>query len=173
MTVTDSEVADTVEPVDGAEGPWLTEEEQYVWRAFISVYRRLNEAFERQLQRDASIGMQDYVIMAMLSEAPELGLRMTDLAFMSSASPSRTSHAVDRLVERGWVRREKTDEDRRGSVAVLTPEGLAKVVETAPGHAASVREHLFDVMSADELAVVGRVLFAVMNKFDEAPSRDK
>ena len=103
----------------------------------------------------------------MLSEAADQRLRMTDLAFVSHSSPSRTSHAIDRLVTRGWVRREKSDEDGRGSLAVLTTEGLRKVESAAPRHAATVRHQLFDVVSPDELAVMGRVLFAVLDRFHD------
>lgn len=151
------------------ESVWLSDEEQWVWRTFLAVHRRLMESLERQLQRDAAMSLQDYVILSMLSEAPDRRLRMTDLAFISHSSPSRTSHAVDRLETRGWVRRERSDEDGRGSLAVLTDVGLGQVERSAPGHSDAVRTHLFDLMSADELAVFGRVLFAVLDKFHDTP----
>lgn len=151
---------------------WLTDEQQWVWRAFLAVHRRLMETLEKQLQRDSQMAMQDFVILAMLSEAPERRLRMTDLAFVSHSSPSRTSHAVDRLVGRGWVRREKSDEDGRGSLAVLTDAGVRQVEEAAPGHAAAVRHQVFDVISPDELAVFGRVLFAILDRFHDPVPAD-
>lgn len=154
--------------------PWLSDEEQWVWRGFLAVHRRLMETIEKQLQHDSAMSMQDYVIMAMLSESPDMRLRMTDLAFISHASPSRTSHAVDRLEARQWVRRERSDQDGRGSLAVLTETGLEQVCSAAPGHAQAVRTHLFDLLSPDELAVFGRIMFAVLDKFhdpgDEPPS---
>lgn len=147
---------------------WLTEEEQWIWRTFLAVHRRLMETLEKQLQRDAAMSLQDYVILSMLSEAPGMRLRMTDLAFVSHSSPSRISHAVDRLETRRWVRRERSDEDGRGSLAVLTDLGLQQVQASAPDHARAVRQSLFDLINPDELAVFGRVLFAVMDKFHEA-----
>lgn len=151
----------------GGEGPWLSDEEQWVWRAFLAVHRRLMEALEKQLQYDSAMSMQDYVIMAMLSEATDQRLRMTDLAFISHASPSRTSHAVDRLEARQWVRRERSDEDGRGSLAVLTDLGRSHLEMAAPGHSRTVRENLFDRMNHDELAVLGRIMFSVLDRFHD------
>lgn len=163
----ESAVDETVTRTGEDQQVWLDDEEQWVWRAFLAVHRRLLESLEKQLQRDAAMSLQDYVILSMLSEAPEHRLRMTDLAFISHSSPSRTSHAVDRLETRHWVRRERSDEDGRGSLAVLTELGLEQVTLSAPGHSQAVRENLFDLMSREELAVFGRVLFAVLDKFHD------
>ena len=42
--------------------------------------------------------------------------------------------------------------DRRGSNAVLTPAGFAALDAAAPSHVESVREHLFDQLSPEQLA---------------------
>ncbi|PIE26056.1 MAG: MarR family transcriptional regulator [Micrococcales bacterium] len=151
-----------------AEPVRLTDEEQWVWRAFMATHRRLLETLERQLQVVAGLGIQDFLILSMLAEAPQQRMRMTELAFMSHGSSSRTSHAVDRLEHRGWVQRARTNEDGRGSVAVLTVDGLERVHMATPAQVEVMRTYLFDLVSHDELAVLGRVMFAVMAAFDEA-----
>ena len=75
-----------------------------------------------------------YVVLAMLSEAPDRSLRMTDLARLANSTPSRLSHAMARLEERGWVTRCRASEDGRGTVAMLTDAGWEVLVATAPGH---------------------------------------
>ena len=75
----------------------------------------------------------------MLSEAPDRTLRMSQLAEQTTSSASRLSHAVARLEEKGWVRRDKHPTDRRGSLAVLTDDGWQAVRAAAPGHVAAVR----------------------------------
>ncbi|HYJ77598.1 MAG TPA: MarR family transcriptional regulator [Actinomycetes bacterium] len=118
---------------------------------------QLDEALDRQLQRDAGMPHAYYQVLAMLSEAPGRSLRMSELARTTSSSPSRLSHAVARLEERGWVRRDKHPTDRRGAVAVLTDCGYAAVAAAAPGHVAAVREALFDRLDEDRLAVLAEV----------------
>src|SRR4051794_34153031 len=75
---------------------------------------------------------------------------MSQLAESSVSSRSRLSHAIARLEAAGWVRRRSCDEDRRGSFAELTAEGMAKLVEAAPGHVEAVPAGLFDVLSDDQ-----------------------
>ncbi|WP_235030726.1 MarR family transcriptional regulator [Nonomuraea solani] len=49
-----------------------------------------------------------------LSEAPDRTLRMAELAKWTRSKPSRVSHAVNKLEQAGWVRREHYAADRRG-----------------------------------------------------------
>jgi DNA-binding MarR family transcriptional regulator len=75
---------------------------------------------------------------------------MSQLADSSLSSRSRLSHAVARLEAAGWVRRRACAEDRRGAFAELTPDGLAKLEEAAPGHVEAVRADLFDALARDQ-----------------------
>jgi DNA-binding MarR family transcriptional regulator len=151
---------------------WLDDDEQQVWRAYLAISRKLPQALERQLQDEAGLPHTYYIILAMLSESPSRSLRMSQLAEMVSSSPSRLSHAIDRLSERGWVRRQRASTDRRGNLAVLTEKGWEVVKETAPGHVRAVRENLFDLLSPEQLKVLGEVFETVRAHLDsEAPDR--
>jgi DNA-binding MarR family transcriptional regulator len=88
---------------------------------------------------------------------------MSDLAVRANSSPSRLSHAVARLEDRGWVRREPAPQDGRGTVAVLTEAGMDMLVRTAPGHVTAVREYLFDRLSADQVRELGDICGAVLD----------
>ncbi|MFI6435367.1 MarR family winged helix-turn-helix transcriptional regulator [Streptomyces sp. NPDC050759] len=131
--------------------PWLTAREERVWRLFAAVLFLLPEEVEAQLQRDAGLTQFGYGVLSRLSEAPARAMRMTDLASMAHGSQSRLSHQVASLERRGWVRRERAAEDGRGSVAVLTDAGYAKVAAIAPGHVAAVRSAVFDALSPRQL----------------------
>jgi len=131
--------------------PWLTAREERVWRLFAAVLVSLPYEVEAQLQRDAELTQFGYGVLSALSEAPGWAMRMTDLASIALGSQSRLSHHVASLERRGWVRRERAAEDGRGSVAVLTDAGYAKVAAIAPGHVAAVRSAVFDVLSSRQL----------------------
>jgi DNA-binding MarR family transcriptional regulator len=81
-------------------------------------------------------------------------LRMSELADRCLSSRSRLSHAVSRLEERGWVRRQVCEEDARGQLAILTDEGFAALETAAPIHVESVRRHLFDQLSPEQVAAM-------------------
>src|SRR6476469_1237345 len=129
------------------EDPWLSDEQQSVWRAFLRVSGQLNECVERDMQQVGGMPHAYYLILAMLSEAPERSLRMNQLAEVVRASQSRVSHAIARLDEPGWVRRIPAPGDRRGQIAELTDEGFDRLVEVAPSHAETVRSIIFDPLT--------------------------
>ena len=130
---------------------WLSSDEQRVWRTFLDATRRLFEELDRELQRDARMPHAYYEILVRLSEAPDRTLRMSSLAERSQFSRSRLSHAVNRLEELGWVRREVCATDRRGWMAVLTDEGFAALAAAAPGHVETVRRLLVDPLTAEQM----------------------
>jgi len=142
---------------------WLDDDEQRTWRAFNATAEMLYAALDRQLQRDAGLTHASYIVLAMLSEAPGRSLRMSELAALANSSPSRLSHAVARLQERGWIHREPDPKDGRGTVAVLTAAGWEMLVATAPGHVASVREHLFDRLTPEQVRSLGEICDAVLD----------
>lgn len=140
-----------------SDDPWLSDRQQQVWRAYLKLTGTLNEHLARELRRDAGLPPTYYLVLAMLSEAPDRSLRMTELAAAAWASPSRMSHAVDRLEEAGWVERIPAPDDGRGQLATLTDAGYRKLVEAAPGHARAVREILFDGLNPELLAAFGEI----------------
>jgi DNA-binding MarR family transcriptional regulator len=136
---------------------WLDPQEQHAWRSFLRAAAAIDEALDRQLQRDAGMPHAYYQVLAMLSEAPDRTLRMSQLAELTISSASRLSHAVSRLEERGWVRREKHPTDRRGALAVLTDAGWEALRAAAPGHVEAVRRVLFDRLEPGQVAQLGAI----------------
>lgn len=141
---------------------WLDDGEQRSWRAFLVASRLLFEQLERDLQRQSGIPMAYYEVLVRLSEHPERAMRMSELADLAQNSRSRLSHAVARLEAMGWVERRSCDSDRRGAFAVLTPAGLQALVEAAPGHVASVRAHLLDALSEEQVGQLRDISEAVL-----------
>lgn len=131
--------------------PWLSDEQQQVWRAFLRMSGQLNECIERDMQQTGGMPHAYYLILAMLSESPTRSLRMNQLAEAVRSSQSRVSHAVARLEESGWVRRIPAPGDRRGQVAELTDAGYGRLLELAPGHAEVVRSTMFDPLTSRQL----------------------
>jgi DNA-binding MarR family transcriptional regulator len=157
-----------------AETRWLSDDEQRSWRKLAGVLTLLPAALDAQLQRDAGLTHFAYWVMAMLSETPGRALQMTELAAASRSSLSRLSHTVARLEANGWIRRERSPDDARATVAVLTDDGYGKVVETAPGHVQAVRELVFDVLSpaqVDQLAGICAALLDGLAAEDAASVR--
>lgn len=140
---------------------WLTDEQQSAWRALITMSGTLQAVLDRQLQHASGMPHAYYLVLAMLSEAECRSLRMSELAGMLNASASRTSHAVARLEEAGWVRRERHPTDGRGNVAVLTDAGFDVLVAAAPGHVETVRDGVFDPLSPEQVEQLRVIALAI------------
>jgi DNA-binding MarR family transcriptional regulator len=133
---------------------WLDAEEQRAWRAWLYSTQLLNDRLDRELMRATGIPHTYYEILVQLSETPDRQMRMSELADRCLSSRSRLSHAVSRLEERGWVRRQECAEDGRGLLAVLTDEGFAALEAAAPIHVEGVRTHLFDQLTPEQVAAM-------------------
>jgi DNA-binding MarR family transcriptional regulator len=145
---------------------WLSDEQQRAWVRFIAVVERLPGVLDTQLQHDADLTHFEYFTLAMLSESPERTLRMTELAAVTNATLPRLSHVVSRLERRGFVERTPCPGDRRATNARLTELGWEKVVDTAPGHVATVRQTVIDPLDADDIEDLARVMGKVLAKLD-------
>lgn len=146
---------------------WLSDDEQRVWRTYLLANQLLWSALDRQLQRDAGMPHAYYMILAVLSEAPNRELTMSQLARMVASSPSRLSHAVARLEQKGWVRRRRHDTDGRTTVASLTDDGFAVLAEAAPGHVEEVRGILFDPLTPEQVERLGEIVAAIVAAHDD------
>jgi DNA-binding MarR family transcriptional regulator len=142
---------------------WLDPQERRIWLGWVFTSRLLWEEIERDLQRDSGLSFGHYEILVMLSDAPTRARRMSELADATQSSRSRLSHAVARLEELGWVRRETCAEDRRGQLAILTDDGMAALEAAAPMHVESVRRHFFDQLSPDQLVELRDVQMTLLD----------
>jgi DNA-binding MarR family transcriptional regulator len=136
---------------------WLTHSEQVSWRSWLTAITLVPDRLGRELQAASGLTLADYDILVRLSETPEHSLRMSDLARKTLVSRSRLTHQIDRMERAGLVSRSNCEDDGRGLLAVMTEKGWQLLQASAPDHVESVREHLVDVLSPEEFAVLGEL----------------
>jgi DNA-binding MarR family transcriptional regulator len=146
---------------------WLSEKEQRAWRAYRRMVLLADSAIARDLSRDSGLSMPDYQVLSSLSESPGHRRRLTELAAQMQWSPSRLSHQVSRMEQRGLIERADCETDLRGAVIVLTDAGWAAIQAAARDHVASVRRHLIGQLSADDLAALIQIGEKVASAFGE------
>lgn len=156
--------------VAGKQPRWLSDEEQAMWRSYIESTQMLMDRLDQELQRDSGIPHTYYEVLVRLSEVPDRRLRMSALADRSMSSRSRLSHAVARLEENGWVRREICATDRRGQLAVLTDAGFAAIAAAAPGHVEGVRTHLLDPLTPEQVKQLAEICAIIAERLRETGS---
>lgn len=150
---------------------WLTPDEERAWRAYRLMRARLDLQLQRDLMRESGLSEADYDVLSNVSEAKDRRVRLKDLATSMLWSPSRLSHHVARMQERGLVVREECESDGRGAFVTLTADGWRTIKAAAPGHVASVRRHLIDLLSASEIETLGRIAEKVVTHLNEPEPR--
>jgi DNA-binding MarR family transcriptional regulator len=139
---------------------WLTEEQQQIWRRYLTMTSRLQTAMNRQLQQDCELSLSDYDVLVALSErGPQ---RINEIAEVLGWEQSRLSHQLRRMRGRGLVERHGSGDDRRGATVELTDAGRAALDTAAPGHVELVRSLVFDGLSAAQLRALGSAIESVL-----------
>ena len=128
---------------------WLSEEQQRIWRGYLTMASQLQTAMHRQLQQDCELSLSDYDVLVALSERG--AQRVNELGEALGWEQSRVSHQLRRMRGRGLVNRHGNDDDRRGATVELTSDGQAALEAAAPGHAELVRSVVFDDVSPAQL----------------------
>lgn len=163
---------------------WLTRPQLASWLRLVAVVELLPDALDRQLRRDSELMHFEYFVLAILSEAPERTLRMTDIAQQTNATLPRLSHVARRLEARGLIERFPCPEDRRATNARLTDDGWRALEAAAPGHVAAVREYVIDALTPEQISQLTAIADAVLarlsptqrleasyRKYDRKPDR--
>jgi DNA-binding MarR family transcriptional regulator len=141
---------------------WLSEEQQRVWRRYLSMTAELQVEMNRQLQRDRGLSLADYDVLVALDELAVC--RVNQLGERLGWEQSRLSHQLRRMRTRGLVDRRGADDDRRGATVELTDAGRAALEAAAPGHVAFVRDVVFDGVGAAELRALDRWTSQVLSR---------
>jgi DNA-binding MarR family transcriptional regulator len=130
---------------------WLSDQQQHVWRLWLSVQALMPAALHRELQADAGLSLPDYDVLVQLAESPRGKARVTDLAKALAWEKSRVSHHLTRMERRGLVQREECHDDGRGAFVAITQVGRTAIERAAPGHVRTVHALLFDQLTDEEL----------------------
>lgn len=131
------------------------------WRALLHAHAAAIAAIEERLAAAGSVPLTSYDVLLELSAAPGRKLRMADLAERVVLSRSGLTRLVDRLEREGYLRREASTEDRRGTLAALTDAGRQALREAWPTYAAGIRAAFAEFISDEEAAVLTEVLTRV------------
>jgi DNA-binding MarR family transcriptional regulator len=128
---------------------------------------RLDGELARQLAADSRLSYPDYLVLVALTDRPDGRMRLFELAGVLGWEKSRLSHQVGRMADRGLVKKERCDSDRRGAYVVVTKRGRREIEAAAPGHVAAVRRLFVDRLAPDQLEVLGDAAEIVLAILDE------
>jgi DNA-binding MarR family transcriptional regulator len=136
----------------------LSDAELRAWQAFLHAHHQVVRSLDAELRAEHDLPLNGYDVLLRLARAPRRSLRMTDLAERVMMSPSGLTRVVDRLVEAGLVRRERSSGDARVMLASLSDEGRRVVRRAARTHLRGIREHFTGQLTGAQLREVAAAL---------------
>ncbi len=107
------------------------------------------------LRARAGVSRREWRMLSFLGEQP--GTRLTELADSAGLDKVLASRAVHALVERGLVRRDTREQDRRAAAFSLTAEGEA-IYQVAFAEARAFNARLAACLSEEEAAQLSHCL---------------
>ena len=140
------------------------------WQAFLAAGAVVGRRVEQQLKEQAGLSHLQYEVLVRLAGTAEGEMRMAELAEALYTSKSGLTYQVGQLEKTGLVRR-RNCEIVHGVFAVLTDAGRAKLAEVAPGHIATVRACLIDVLDEAQLDHIADALERVAGQAAETDCR--
>lgn len=139
---------------------WLDDTERRAWMSLVAVMLVAMPELERTF-RPYGIVHVEYGLLVALGDIGDDGMRLSDLAAAMNMSPSRLSHRMRKLVDRGYIEITGSHWDGRVSIAHITDKGRAFVAKIAPVHLRDVRRLFFDNLSTEQTKALADALGAV------------
>lgn len=140
------------------------------WSALLRARAGALRAIEADLARAGTIPLSWYDVLLELRSAPEVGLRMQELAEQVVLSRTRVSRVVDELVAAGLVDKRPDPDDGRATRAVITAEGARAQRRTAPAYLRAISTHFAAELTAPELETITAALDRVALRHRPRPS---
>lgn len=92
--------------------------------------------------------------------------KMSDIANKLGVSTGTPTVTIDRLIKKGYVLRDKDEEDRRQVIVMLSEKGLEAYQEIV-NLKNNIMERLFSVMDQEQLKSLISILAVLNNNFDD------
>ncbi|CAN5147306.1 MarR family winged helix-turn-helix transcriptional regulator [soil metagenome] len=133
------------------------------WTALLVAHRRLTNELDAELRRGAGMTLDDYDVLYQL-RAADRALRMSELAGLVLVSRPSTTRLVDRLVERGWLRRWNDDVDRRVVRVELTDAGRQAQARAGRLHLDGITRLVEHPLAGHDVGSVAAALHALADR---------
>lgn len=136
------------------------------WEALLTAHAEMMKRLAAE-EVWGEVSMREYDVLYTLSKCRK-PIRLSELNRRVLLSQPALSRMVDRLVERGLVRREADESDGRGILLGLTEEGRAQQRRTGRPHAVGVARAMKEAYGDDELVELRDLCLKLVDKVEVA-----
>jgi MarR family 2-MHQ and catechol resistance regulon transcriptional repressor len=127
-----------------------------VWRSFIVAKAEIGRALQRGWRASGLTGAQ-LGVLRVLAETGSGGSKLNEISEQLYVTPGNLTGIIDRLEEAGYLSRAPHPEDRRVTLASMTPTGRELFQQVYPSHTARIRQ-LMSVLTVREQKLLADLL---------------
>ena len=121
------------------------------WRGFLFANAKVVRALDTDMIEQHDLSLTWFDLLSRIKQAPGQRLRMHQLEEASLFTRSGITGLADRLEKAGFVRRERSAEDRRGVYLAITQAGIDKIDEVWPDHQLSIQNHFAQHLDPEDV----------------------
>ena len=133
------------------------------WRGFLFANAKVVRALEADMIEQHDLSITWFDLLSRIKQAPGQRLRMHELEEASLFTRSGITGLADRLEQAGFVRRERSAEDRRGVYLAITQAGIDKIDEVWPDHELSIQKHFGEHVDPEGAKALQAVTEKILN----------
>lgn len=140
----------------------INEKKIATWQAFLQTHNVVLCKLAREMQELQDLPLTWYDVLTNLNDDPRGGLRLQDLAQAIVLSQSGLTRLLDRMEKAGLVERKPCPYDRRGTYAIITPEGKTVLKRAAPVHLQRIEAHFMQYLDDDEVEALHNIFLKIL-----------
>ncbi len=133
------------------------------WRGFLFANAKVVRALDTDMIEQHDLSMTWFDLLSRIKQAPGQRLRMHQLEEASLFTRSGITGLADRLEKAGFVRRERSAEDRRGVYLAITQAGIDKIDEVWPDHQLSIQKHFGEHLDPEDAKALQAATEKILN----------
>jgi DNA-binding MarR family transcriptional regulator len=137
------------------------------WAALFEAHPIAIKKVESLIKDHSPLGLDEYDFMLSLSREPSYKARLSVLADKTLYTRSGISRVSKRMLEKGYIKLEQCEEDKRGSYAVLLPKGITALKESWNSYSGAIVETLEPYLNVEEAKTLERLLGKIIDELRE------
>lgn len=145
--------------------PKIAQSAMQTWRSFIRAKAEIRRVIHRELRARGLTGAQ-LDILRVLAESGSEGVQLNEISQRLYVTSGNITGLIDRLEEAGHLARVPHAEDRRVTLAVLTPGGRAIFEQLYPSHISRVNM-LLSALTPEEQNMLAGLLVRIADRAAE------
>lgn len=137
------------------------------WSALFEAHPIAVKKVENLIKAKSPLGLDEYDFMLCLSREPLHRARLALLADKTLYTRSGVSRVSKRMLERGYIKLEQCEEDKRGSFAVLLPKGIEALKKSWAIYSSAIVETLEPCLNVEEAKTLEKLLGKIIDRLRE------